>query len=44
MEVYDVDFFSFSQLPPLSTGRVNLNDIETAFAASAGKLAKVLFD
>ena len=44
MEVSDVDFFSFSQLPPLSTGRVNLNDIETAFAASAGKLAKVLFD
>ena len=44
MEVSDVDFFSFSQLPPLSTGRVNRDDIETAFAASAGKLAKVLFD
>ena len=44
MEVSDVDFFSFGQLPPLSTGRVNRDDIETAFAASAGKLAKVLFD
>ncbi len=44
MEVSDADFFSLSNLPPLSTGRVNLNDIETAFDASAGKLAQVLFD
>ena len=44
MEVSDADFFSLSTLPPLSTGRVNLNDIENAFAASKGKLAKVIFD
>ena len=44
MEVSDADFFSLAHLPPLSTGRVNQDDIETAFAASAGKLAKVLFD
>ena len=44
MKVSDAVFFSLGHLPPLSTGRVNLNDIETAFAASAGKLAKVLFD
>ena len=44
MEVSDADFFSLGHLPPLSTGRVNRDDIETAFAASAGKLAKVLFD
>ena len=44
MEVSDADFFSLNKLPPLSTGRVNLNDIENAFAASEGKLAKVIFD
>ena len=44
MEVSAVQFFALDDLPPLSKGRVNLNDIETAFAASVGKLAKVLFD
>ena len=44
MKVSDAVFFSLGHLPPLSTGRVNQDDIETAFAASAGKLANVLFD
>ena len=44
MEVSDAAFFAIDELPPLSTGRVNLHDIETAFAASAGQLTKVLFD
>jgi hypothetical protein len=44
MEGSDAQFFRLEDLPPLSTGRVNLNDIKTAFDFSAGKLAKVLFD
>ena len=44
MEVSAAQFFALDALPPQSTGRVNLDDIETAFAARAGKLAKVLFD
>jgi ADP-ribose pyrophosphatase YjhB (NUDIX family) len=44
MEVSAAQFFALDDLSPLSTGRVNLDDIETAFAASVGKLAKVLFD
>ena len=44
MEVSDANFFALSALPLLSTGRTNLDDIETAFAASANKLTKVLFD